>query len=93
MRLYYEATICRSVLGQPGIVEGGSSPKYLQLLSNCFSALMQAVMQRWLEQRAAIKFCMKLYNFAVKTFRMIKMVFGDNCLSSVPVAQDFFRRL
>ena len=38
-------------------------------------------MQRSLEQRIAIKFCVKLGKSAVETFPMIKTAFGDDCLS------------
>jgi hypothetical protein len=38
-------------------------------------------MQRSLEQRIAIKFCVKLGKFAVETLPMIKTAFGDDCLS------------
>nr|QXJ78552.1 putative DD34D transposase [Schlechtendalia chinensis] len=38
-------------------------------------------MQRSIEQRFAIKFCVKLGKSPVKTFRMIKTAFGDDSLS------------
>ncbi|XP_033609316.1 protein GVQW3-like [Cryptotermes secundus] len=38
-------------------------------------------MQRSLEQRIAIKFCVKLGKSAVETFPMVKTAFGDDCLS------------
>ncbi|KAJ8953744.1 hypothetical protein NQ318_015400 [Aromia moschata] len=38
-------------------------------------------MQRSLEQRMAIKFCVKLEKSAAETIPMLKKAFGVNCLS------------
>jgi hypothetical protein len=44
-------------------------------------------MQRSLEQRIAIKFCVKLGMSAVENFPMIKTAFGDDYLSECQVYQ------
>ncbi|KDR15758.1 hypothetical protein L798_10302 [Zootermopsis nevadensis] len=38
-----------------------------------------------MEQRANIKFCVRLGKSATETFRMMKQVYGDNCLSRTRV--------
>ncbi|KAJ8953140.1 hypothetical protein NQ318_017167 [Aromia moschata] len=42
---------------------------------------VQEKMQRSLEQRMAIKFCVKLEKSAAETIPMLKKVFGVDCLS------------
>jgi len=39
------------------------------------------MMEKTLEQRYAIKFCMKLKKTPLETFEMLKEAFGDDCLS------------
>jgi hypothetical protein len=38
-----------------------------------------------MEQRAAIKFCVKLKKTATETFEMFKSAYGEECLSSTSV--------
>jgi len=39
------------------------------------------MMEKTLEQRYAIKFCVKLKKTPLETFEMLKEAFGDDCLS------------
>ena len=45
--------------------------------------LMKAAMQRPLEQKIDIKFCVKLNESIVESLLMIKTAFGDDCLSEL----------
>ncbi|KAJ8958735.1 hypothetical protein NQ318_016463 [Aromia moschata] len=48
---------------------------------------VQEKMQRSLEQRMAIKFCVKLEKSAAETIPMLKKAFGVDCLSDRQIFQ------
>ncbi|KAJ8952147.1 hypothetical protein NQ318_018483 [Aromia moschata] len=78
-----------------GVVVGGSGNKIQQgsvgyrslershhsFFESRYSDPVQEKMQRSLEQRMAIKFCVKLEKSAVETIPMLKKAFGIDCLS------------
>jgi hypothetical protein len=40
-----------------------------------------------MEQRAAIRFCVKLKKTATETFEMLKSAYGEECLSRTKVSE------
>jgi hypothetical protein len=44
-----------------------------------------------MEQKAAIKFCVKLKKTATETFEMLKSAYGEECLSRTSVF-EFYKR-
>ena len=50
-------------------------------LKECFQLLIQSTMGHSLEQRYAIKFCVRLGKNATETFQMLQEGFKDDCIS------------
>jgi len=61
------------------------SSRYISKMHSSFCVLSQAKMQRSLEQRYAIKFCVKLGKSCSKTLQLLRTAYGDAILSSSQV--------
>ena len=59
--------------------------RYVSKVRSSFSVLSRAKMQRSLEQRYAIKFCVKLGKYGSETLQLLRTAYGDAVLSSAQV--------
>jgi len=59
--------------------------RYVSKVHSSFCVLSWAKMQRSLEQRYAIKFCVKLGKSGSKTLQLLRTAYGDAVLSSAQV--------
>ncbi|UYV62871.1 hypothetical protein LAZ67_2002195 [Cordylochernes scorpioides] len=55
--------------------------RYMPPLEVCFQLLQHSAMERSLEQRYTIKFCVRLGKNATETFQMLQKAFKDDCIS------------
>ena len=72
-----------SILVSPGLVE--PVVRYCCLCMVVFSNLVTFAMQENIEQRYAIKFCVKINKFATDTFVSLTEAYGDVTLSRTMV--------
>ena len=72
-----------SILGSTVLVE--SAVRYCCLCLVVYSNLVTFAMQENIEQRYAIKFCVKLNRSATQTFASLTEVYGDATLSRTVV--------
>jgi len=72
----------RIQLDLPQLSQHLCSSQYGRKVCSSFCVLSRAKMQRSLEQRYAIKFCMKLEKSGSKTLQLLRTAYGDAVLSS-----------